>query len=109
LTWRERRALRAIDRYLTEQDPSLAARLHGPTAPGVPARLFARLGWSLLGLSIVLGVSGMMLGVTALQMSAGLVLLSFPPLVLLLAAVFRCKLSDLGRAEWRPTAEVSRR
>jgi hypothetical protein len=27
-----------------------------------------------------------------------LVLLSFPPLVLLLTAVFRCKLGDLGRA-----------
>jgi hypothetical protein len=51
-----------------------------------------------LGLSILLGVSGMVLGVTALQTAAGLVLLSFPPLVLLLTAVFRCKLGDLGRA-----------
>jgi hypothetical protein len=90
LTWRERRALRAIERALTEQDPSLAARLRGPPAPAAPARVLARLGWSFFCLSFVIGISGLVLGDSGLMTGAGLVLLSFPPLVLLLAAVFRC-------------------
>jgi hypothetical protein len=101
LTWREQRALRAIERTLTEQDPALAVRLQGPPARSSQGKMLAWLGWSFLCLSIVLGVSGLVLSNDDLQVAAGLVLLSFPPLVLIVLTWVLRRPSESEGAEER--------
>jgi hypothetical protein len=102
LTWRERRALRGIERMLTAEDPSLAGRLNRPPAPAARATVLDRIASSYFWASILLLAYGFFLGDADLVRGAMLLLGVFPPLVLLLAAAFRCDRCDQGVGRWPP-------
>jgi hypothetical protein len=88
LSWRQRRALHAIERALAEQDPELGGRLAGrPVAqPATPAD---RVGWSMFCVAVLLLATGLLLFDSSL-LQGGLALLGLlPPVVLLLAAAVR--------------------
>jgi hypothetical protein len=96
LTWRERRELRGIERMLAAEDPSLAGRLDGPPAPATPATVLDRIAASYFCVSILLLAYGFVLGDADLVRGGTLLLEVFPPLVLLIAAAFRCNRRDQG-------------
>lgn len=78
LNWRQRRALRAIERELAEQE-----------AP--PPTVADRIGWALFVVAIILLVAGLALIDQSLLQGAVLILGSDPPLVVLVAAASRVR------------------
>jgi hypothetical protein len=90
LTWRQRRALHAIEQTLAEQDPRLAELLSGlPTTQR--ATLADWVGWTMFCMAVVLLAAGLAL-VDPSLLQGGLELLALlPPLVLLVAAASRAK------------------
>lgn len=89
LSWRERRALRGINRLLAQEDPCLAERLHGPATGPAPITVLDRIAWWYFWASTLLGY-GLVFDEADLLRSATLLLAVFPPLILVMAAVNRC-------------------
>lgn len=83
LTRRERRALRAIAGDLHAQDPALAELLSGPSAPGENV-VVRRTAWVFVWVSASLLVLGLLLSDPGLLAAGGLLLMGFPPVVLVL-------------------------
>jgi len=86
LSWRQRRALRAIERALAEQDPQLADRLNGPPAASRLATVADWVCWSMFWLAVLLLTAGIVLVDSSLLEGALLLLGVLPPLVLIVAA-----------------------
>lgn len=88
LSWRQRRALRAIERELAEQDPQLAGRFGCP--PGARSVTVAEwIGWAMFAVALILLVTGLVLIDRSLLQGGLLILGMDPPLVLLVAAASR--------------------
>jgi hypothetical protein len=85
-TRRQRRALRAIEQALAEQDLWSADRLTGPPAAPQPATVADGVAWSMFWVALLLLTAGPVLVNSSLPAGALLVLGMLPPLVLLVAA-----------------------
>jgi hypothetical protein len=90
LNWRQRRALRAIEREFAEQNPQLAERLGRPSEASSPT-VADRIGLAMFVVAIILLVAGLALIDQSLLQGAVLILGIDPPLVVLVAAASRVK------------------
>jgi hypothetical protein len=89
LNRRDRRALRAIERRLAAEDPSLAGRLRCLPASAAPATVVDRIAWCYFWVSILLLGYGFVLDDVYLLRAATVLLAVFPPLILVLSAAIR--------------------
>jgi hypothetical protein len=85
LSWRQHRALRAIERVLAEQDPELADHLSG-SAPPRQTTVAERIGWAVFWVAVLLLTAGLLLADPGLLEGGLLVLSTLPLLVLILVA-----------------------
>lgn len=86
LTRKERRALHAVERALTIEDPALASLLRSPPAPVAPAQVVERFALCFVLLSLILLAAGVLFDDSAMLSGGVLVLEMFPPTILLMAA-----------------------
>lgn len=90
LSRRQRRALRAIERGLAEQDPRLTERLTLP--PAAPSMAVADwVGCALFVVALILLIAGLVLVDRSLLQGGLLILVMDPPLVVLVAAATRAE------------------
>jgi Protein of unknown function (DUF3040) len=90
LSGAERRALRMIDKALTEEDPELSALVGELAEADRPGRRARRTTWIYVGVSVVVLVFGLVVD-DRTAMNAGIVMLLFVPVVLLCAVEVGCR------------------